>query len=137
MSKGKSGIALTAIAAVAFVLALLEWSTLLILVLGFALVVEKDQWLNKQVVKAFYLVIGYNLVTYLIRELFDLIMMTIGRLPFIGGVFDFIEGIVLFALMAIYIIITGLAAFKVSKGEDAVVPVIDKLADDTFEAVNK
>jgi len=53
MKIGKMGINVYFIAALAMIFAILGWSTAGILIIGYALVVEKDNWLTKQTIAAF------------------------------------------------------------------------------------
>ena len=61
MKKGRFGVSLTAIAAIAFLFTALRQPQSVLLVAGFALLAEKDEWLNRQVLQALLLTIAYYL----------------------------------------------------------------------------
>ena len=59
MAKGKFGLSLAAVAVIAFGFCALRQPQSVLLVAGFALLAEKDEWLNRQVVQALLLTIAY------------------------------------------------------------------------------
>lgn len=64
MEKGKLGIRLSFYAVAAFILAFLGYSTVLALLAGFVLIVEKNEWASRQVIQAFFLCIFADIVRY-------------------------------------------------------------------------
>jgi len=99
MSKGKFGLSLAAVAVIAFGFSALRQPQSVLLVAGFALLAEKDEWLNKQAMQALLLTIVYyvaelvndwifgglarffewvELYDVLLITLFDRILLTIG-----------------------------------------------------------
>ena len=62
MRKDNFGICFSFYAVLGFVLALLGHTTLALLLLGFVIVVHKDQWLTMQVMQAFFLSIISGIV---------------------------------------------------------------------------
>ncbi len=61
MTKGKFGLSLAAIAVIAFGFAALRQPQSVLLVVGFALLAERDEWLNRQAMQALLLTITYYL----------------------------------------------------------------------------
>lgn len=61
MTKGKFGLSLAAIAVIAFVFTALRQPQSVLLIAGFALLAEKDEWLNKQSMQALLLTVTYYL----------------------------------------------------------------------------
>lgn len=137
MTKGNSGLAIGAIAAIAFALTFLEWSTALILILGFVILVEKNDWLIQEVVKAFYLLIGYEVLTAIIYIVVRVLQSTIGNISFIYRIIGFADTILGFIIKIALLLICFAAVSKVVKEEDSVVPIIDKYAKDTVKFVHK
>ena len=61
MTKGKFGLSPTAVAVIAFGFCALRQPQSVLLVAGFALLAEKDEWLNRQALQALLLAIAYYL----------------------------------------------------------------------------
>lgn len=135
MEKGKLGINLAAIAALSFVLAYLSWGTALILIVGIALMIEKNDWLSKQVIKAFYFCVGYNLLTSILNVVFDILYATIGNIDFIYSLLHTIDRLAVGLIDIGVLIICISVALKVFKGEDVTVPFVDHLVDQTLGLV--
>lgn len=139
MSKGKYGIYLWFYAAVAFILAFLGQTLLCGTLLGFVIVAEKDEWLSKQVIQAFFLslfsaaVSGIlNLIHYSApSSLNSEFLYHIYRIFYIGT--NVIESLVSILVLVLVII----ALTKVTKGKDAGIPLLNKLADRAFNVVEK
>ena len=93
MKKDNAGIYFSFYATLAFGLALLGYSTLIFLLLGFVVVVHKDEWLIKQVLQAFFLCLLFSLVS----EVLGIFNITYS-IPFIGkffsGLFNAIKSLV-------------------------------------------
>ena len=70
MKKGRFGVSLTAIAAIAFLFTALRQPQSVLLVVGFALLAEKDEWLNRQVLQALLLTIAYYLAAMILDWIF-------------------------------------------------------------------
>ena len=93
MEKGKLGIRLSFYAVAAFILAFLGYSTVLALLVGFVLIVEKNEWASRQVIQAFFLCIFANIVDGILG-IFDFLY----QIPLMGSVWgtaiSVIDGIV-------------------------------------------
>ena len=81
MTKGKFGLSLSAIAVIAFAFAALRQPTVVLLICGFALLAEKDEWLNKQTMQALLATIIY----YLVILVTDWLFRRIGEVVYLVG----------------------------------------------------
>jgi hypothetical protein len=68
MRKGYLNIDMGVIAVAAFVAAIFNWVIPFTLIIGLALVVEKNTWLNQQVLEAGVLYVSYRAVTLVIQD---------------------------------------------------------------------
>jgi hypothetical protein len=137
MSKGKFGLSLAAVAVIAFGFSALRQPQSVLLVAGFALLAEKDEWLNKQAMQALLLTIVYY-VAELVNdwifgglarffewvELYDAknVMSTAG---------SFVEDVLYLAL----IVFSALAVLRVLRGKDAKLPFLSKMVDGDIAAL--
>lgn len=136
MQKGKYGICLPFYAILAFVLAFLGQILLCALLLGFVIAAEKDEWLTKQVMQAFFLSLFYSLITTIfsvsaISNLFGGAWYMSGILGIFGTIFSIITGLV--SLAVLIFVIIGIV--RVAKGLDAEIPVFHSLANRAFGLV--
>ena len=132
MEKGKLGVKLCFYGVTAFILALLGYSTLLFLLAGVVLLVEKDEWTSRQVIQAFCLCVVSSLI-YDIVGVFDFLY----NLPVIGSawstVVSVINGLISIAVFALCIV----GIINNSKGKDANIPLASKFADWAFGIVTQ
>ncbi len=130
MRKDNFGICLSFYAVLGFVLALLGHTTLTLLLLGFVIVVHKDQWLTMQVMQAFFLSILSGIVSTIIG-----IISPIYQVPFIGPLIAACFGIVtsLISLLILVMAIAGIS--KAAKEQDANLPLVKAFAEKAFGLV--
>ena len=139
MTKGKFGLSLAAIAVIAFGFAALRQPTSVLLVCGFALLAEKDEWLNKQAMQALLLTIAYYLAELVTGWIFGGLARFFGWVKLydavsaMGKVGSFVGDVLYFAL----IVLSVLAALRVLRGKDAGLPFIAKMAGGDFTAAIK
>lgn len=130
MRKGKFGICLWFYAALAFVLAFLQQSLLCILLLGFVIVAERDEWTSRQVMQATFLCLLGSLISGVLN-----IFSVLKSVPFAGtlfsGVFSFVSGIVSLLILIFCII----ALTRVVREKEADIPLLNALADRIFGIV--
>jgi hypothetical protein len=130
MTKGKFGLSLSFIAVIAFGFAAFSQPLAVLLICGFALLAEKDEWLNKQVLQSLLLVVFYNLVILVIDLLFDGLTWLLGTMRAYGAqstmltVNSFIDGLIYIVLIVFAVI----AILRVLRGKDAGIPLLSKLA---------
>ena len=130
MNKGKYGVCLWFYAALAFVLAFLGQTLLCMVLLGFVLVAEKDEWTSRQAMQATFL----SLVVSLLRSvlgLFDVLQIIPVFGALIGRVFGYIGDLVSIVVLVFVI----LALVRVVRGRDADLPLLSTLTDRVFGVV--
>jgi len=136
MTKGKFGLSLAAIAVIAFGFAALRQPTSVLLVCGFALLAEKDEWLNKQAMQALLLTIAYYLAELVMGWIFGGLARFFGWVKLysavsaMGTAGSFVSDVLYLAL----IVFSVLAVVRVLRGKDAGLPVIAKMAGGDFAA---
>lgn len=119
MRKDQFGISMKFYAVLGFVLALLGHTTLAFLLLGFVIVVHKDQWLTTQVMQAFFL----SLISGIVSTIIDIIS-PIYRIPIIGTVFSGVFGIVTSIISLIILILAILGIVRTAKEQPANLPLV-------------
>ena len=134
MTKGKFGLSLAAVAVIAFGFAALRQPQSVLLVVGFALLAEKDEWLNRQAMQALLLTIAYYLTELVTGWLFGGLARFFGWVKLYGAVDamstvgSFVDGALYLAL----IVFSVLAVLRVIRGKDAGLPFIAKMAGGDF-----
>ena len=127
MKKGKYGICLWFYATLAFVLACFEQTVLCGLVLAAAIFIEKDEWLNKQVIQAFSLC----MLNTIVNDLFHYINFTryldvfTAPVKIMNILFNSFSGLITFVICIFAII----GIFRTAGGHDANIPLVNSLAD--------
>ena len=133
MEKGKFGVVLAFYAVLAFVLAFLGQTLLCGLLLLFVIGAEKNEWVSKQVMQAFFLL----LLSSVISSVFGAFSSVFSAIPILGSIIATIirvvEGIISLALLVFEV----LGIVNVCKGKDANVPVFSDLAGKAFGLVKK
>lgn len=134
MTKGKYGLSLVAVAIIAFVLAFFGLLEALILFLAFALILEKDQWLSRQVFQAFYLRLAYVILTTVIGWVFTVINAFFGLFNAyrVINFFNSVQSVIQFLLYVGLFVMALIAVLRIAKGKDAGLPLIGTLVDKTF-----
>ena len=138
MTKGHLGLNLAAVAVLGFVLAFFGFLEALILLVAYALLIEKDVWLTRQTLQALYLKLVYQAALtvigwafLLLEKLFGLFKATriVAALANINNFIDTILYICLFLLCA-------LAVIRLIKEHDADIPLAGNLAGFTLDKVS-
>lgn len=136
MKKGKFGLSPAAIAVIAFGFCALRQPQSVLLVAGFALLAEKDEWLNRQAMQAVLLTITYYLTILVADWIFGGLARVFGWLEvyrassFMGDTGTFISGVLYLALIALCVF----AVLRVARGKDAGLPFISKMSGGDFAA---
>lgn len=130
MTKGKFGISTTAVAVIAFAFAALRQPMAVLLICGFALLAERDEWLNKQTLQSLLLTVTYYLTISVIGWVF-------------GGLSRFFNWVEVYKASSamnnvnsvvgdiIYIAFIALCVFailRVLRGKDAGLPFLSKMS---------
>lgn len=139
MTKETLGLSLPAAALIAFLFCLLQQPLAVLLVVGFALLVLKDAWLNRQVIQALFLTIAYYAAAMLVGWIFGGLATLFGFLELYSAqrvlltVNSFATGIVYILL----IVFSILAILRVLRGRDAGLPFSSKLIDGGLSAATQ
>lgn len=139
MTKGKFGLSLAAVAVIAFGFAALRQPQSVLLVVGFALLAEKDEWLNRQAMQALLLTIVYYLAELVTGWVFGSLARLFGLVNLYGAasamstVDSFVGDVLYLAL----IVFSVLAVLRVLRGKDAGLPFLSKMTDGDIAAAIK
>ena len=131
MKKGKYGVALGIVAAAALVFGILKMPTLVVLILAYALLAEKDDWLTRQSLYAFVLTVSYYVIDLIISGGFGALSGVFGWLDFYR-LQQFTSGAQVVLQTALYILLIAasiLALVRVLNNKDAGIPLVSKLVD--------
>jgi uncharacterized membrane protein len=131
MAKGKFGLSLAAVAVIAFGFTALRQPQSVLLVAGFALLAEKDEWLNRQAMQALLLTIAYYLAELVTNWIFGGLARFFGWVKLYGAAsalstLDSFVGDVLYLALIVFSV---LAVLRVLRGKDAELPFLSKMAD--------
>jgi hypothetical protein len=139
MEKGKFGLSLAAVAVIAFGFSALRQPQSVLLVAGFALLAEKDEWLNRQAMQALLLTIAYYVAGLVTDWIFGGLVWFFGWVKLydaasaMSTVGSFVGDVLYLAL----IVFSVLAVLRVLSGKDAGLPFLSKLADGDIVAAFK
>jgi hypothetical protein len=138
MAKGKWGINLTALAILAFVLCFFGFMEVLVLLVAYAFILEKDAWLTRQTFQALFLRIAYAVATTVIGWFFTILRTVFGWFKWFGGASAMTSANSIINLL-LYIglfILAALAVIRLLKGKDAGLPWLGRIADYTMGLVD-
>lgn len=130
MKTGKYGVKLWCYAVAAFIFGILNLYIGLIAVAAFALLAEKDKWLNNQIMQAVLLYLFYCLAIVLI----NISVGGLGKLFLLMKIFDAsatfaqITTILNDIVFVVYVVFALIAAFRCASEKDGV-PFLVKLSD--------
>lgn len=130
MRKGNFGIRLAFYGVLAFALAYLGYSTLLFLILGVALLAEKDEWTVRQVLQAVVLCF----ISSIVRNVFN-VLGIIGDIPLLGNLWNVISGLFEAVVELIVLACAVSGIIKNVKDQDADIPGAKALADWAYGVV--
>lgn len=132
--KTKLGISVAMMAAATYLLGLFTGNLALLLIVGYVLLCESDEWLKKSVVKALAISLAFSLVSAVIGFIPNAITIVDDLVNIFGGNFSigFLTRIVNFidTLLAVFekLLMLGLA-FMALSNKTIKLPVIDELID--------
>lgn len=132
MKKDNFGICLSFYAVLAFVLAIFGNTTVLALLLGFVILVHKDQWLIRQVMQALFLGMVASIMNIIIG-----VISPIYSIPILGHVISVTLGAASSIIDIIILVIAIIAIMRVSKGQEAEALFVKGFADKAFGIVRK
>ncbi len=137
MTKGKIGIALPIIAALVFVFAILNQPLAILLIVGFAVIAEKDEWLNRQVIQGLLLNVAYiiaRLAFNIFFGFFDHILTNFEAYE-AASTFGDIHNVISDLLYVALLVFAIISIIKVVAGKEANIPVLSKIAEGGFKAL--
>ncbi len=134
MEKSKFGISLTLMACIAFSFGILRQAQPVLLVAGFALITEKNEWLSRQVIQAVLLSLVYYLAVLVSDGVFGGMARFFGFFEIYGAstVMTKINGVIGGTLYIVFLVFSLMAILKVLKGKDADLPYLSKLIGGNF-----
>jgi uncharacterized membrane protein len=124
MEKGKLGIRLCFYSTLAFVLAFLGYSTLIFLLAGVVLIVEKDEFTTRQVIQAFCLAIVNSLLSSVLG-----ILDFFYRVPNVGTIWSTLVSVLNSVISLVVFIFCILGIVNAAKGQDANIPLASNFAN--------
>lgn len=139
MRKGKFGLGTAATAVIAFAFAALRQPVAVLLICGFALLAEKDEWLGKQTLQSLLLTITYYIVTLITGWVFGGLarFFTWIEVYKVSGAINNVNAAISDILYIAFIALCVFAILRVLRGNDAGLPVLSKMADGDFAAAIK
>ena len=129
--KGKLGICLWFYTVVAFLLAVLGQTLLCGLTLGFVIAVEKNEWLTKQCIQAFFLALISSIVNLIVGAL-NTTSILLQQVPFAGAGISAVFGLISGAISIVLLIFAIIAMVNTVKGRDANLPGLRTIAERAY-----
>lgn len=138
MRKGKFGIAYNFYGVLAFIFALLGYVEASVILLGFLILAEKDEWAVRQSIQGLGLAIinrtflrGVYQPAVLLRYMGgDYYYSMMGRMHnYMGSIFYGLLGVVYFVILVLFLVFTIMGIVKTAKGKEAGIPLLDRLAN--------
>lgn len=134
MEEKKYNISSGAIAILSFALIFFGFIEGALLLLGFSIIIQKDQWLTKQVLQALYLRIVYLVGILVVGWLFKGLLFILNLVDAYKAmesaikVQGFIEGAIYVAMFVLVV----MGIMKILKGQDADIPIVNSFAGKTL-----
>ncbi|MGN0353122.1 MAG: hypothetical protein ACI4ES_15880 [Roseburia sp.] len=132
MEKGKLGLRLSFYGVVAFILAFLGYSTLLFLLAGIVLIVEKNEWASRQVIQAICLCVVASVISSVLG-----VIDFMYDIPFFGTVWSTIISIINTVVDVVVLVFCLIGLFRNVAGKEADIPLASKFADWAFGIVRQ
>ncbi len=140
MNLGKFGLSLSALAILAFIIGFFSSTQtigallVLVLFLAYAAILEKDQWLTRQVLQAIYLNLAYLVAYTVIGWIMTAILALFAQFNAYQAVSSInqVFSVLKFLLLVAYFVFSLLAVLKLAKNQDAGVPMAGPLVDKTL-----
>lgn len=132
MQKGRFGIRLSFYTVSAFLLAYLGYSTVLFLLAGVVIFLEKDEWAGRQVIQAICLCLVENFCRSILN-IFD----PIRSIPVLGTIWGSVVGLITSILSLLVLVFCVVGILKNLKGKDAGIIGASRFANWAYDAANK
>ncbi|HOB37349.1 MAG: zinc ribbon domain-containing protein [Clostridiales bacterium] len=139
MTKGKFGISTTAVAVIAFAFAALRQPMAVLLICGFALLAERDEWLNKQTLQSLLLTVTYYLTISVIGWVFGGLSRFFNWVEVYraSSAMNYVNSVAGDVIYIAFIALCVFAILRVLREKDAGLPVLSKMAGGDFTAAIK
>ncbi len=124
MEKGKFGVRMSFYTVTAFILAYLGYSTVLFLLAGVVILLEKNEWAGRQVIQAICLCVVENVVNSVLA-----IMNPLYRIPIITNVWGVVDDLIGSVLSILVLVFCIVGILKNLKGQEADIIGASKFAD--------
>ncbi|MDF2821754.1 MAG: hypothetical protein K0R15_2195 [Clostridiales bacterium] len=136
MFKGKYGISLPAIAVLAFVLAFLGYWEMTLLLIGYAVVLEKDEWLGRQTMSALILSLLIYCIEFVVRRIFTAWEYCAIKIASWSDKFYMYnaktENTILWIIGILFFVLFIISLIQVARHKDAKIPVVYGLTNWAF-----
>lgn len=141
MEKGKFGIRLSFYAVAAFFFVLFGNLTVLTLLAGAVIFIEKDEWASRQVIQAILLSLFSSIVSFCFSVVGFMSWFSwaeYGTLLYkVYSLWNRLESIVSYPVRILIYVFTIVAIIKTSKGQDAGIPLASKFADWAYGKISE
>lgn len=124
MEKGKFGVKMCFYTALAFILAYLGYSTVLFLVAGVVIFVERSEWAGRQVIQA----VGLYFLRSVVRTVLD-IFDPVSQIPVVGPMWNVGIGLIDSLLSILVLVFCVVGLLNNLKGKEANIIGFSNLAD--------
>ena len=131
MEKGKFGIRMCFYTVLAFVLAYLGYSTVLFLLAGVVIFVERNEWAGRQVIQAVCLCLASNLINALLNIFNPLV-----NIPVLGSMWNVANGLIESVFSILILVFCVVGVLNNLKGKDANIILASKFADWAYGVIN-
>lgn len=132
MKKGSSGIRLGYLAALCFLFMMVDQILPCVLIMLYAVIVEKDEWLGRQSLQAVFLNVSITVVTWIITNLTAVVPMDWGGLVKALGIAMRVLDVGKFLILGLFGLI---GAANVLRGREANIPVFSQIACKAYDMV--
>ncbi len=133
MQKGKFGICLWFYAVLGFIFAIINQTLPCLLLLGFVIAAEQNEWATKQVMQALFLCLTRSLVTLIPAAIHSVAGTYLVFGGLLSALFYVFSVLVFFAVLVFSII----GIINAVRGSDVGVPLLSKLANRAFGVAEK
>ncbi len=135
MTKGKYGLCLSMVAVLAFVFAGFGMTTLVVAVLAFAVLCEKNEWLTKQCLQGLYLLLLCKVIIWAVEAVFGFFISFFSMFNLSAALVSaFVkpEDIIVTIIQVAFVVLVIYGAIRLAMGKDAGIPLASALADKTL-----
>lgn len=137
MKKGNFGFRLSLYTVLAFVLAYFGNSTVLFLLAGAVLFLEKDEWAGRQIIQAICLYFARTLINTFLSFVSSITRMPlINKIPMLGSIWSTTNSLISSLVGILVLVFCVVGIINNLKGKDANIIGASKLADWAYDSIN-